>query len=389
LAQLAAKFHRAHDTARGRIKPFVSEIALLAAMIASTAPLPTERSAARKAGGEATLWTIQYLRGAAALAVVAYHALQWCDGGFDVGRAGVDVFFVISGVIMWRITSRLDTAPFAFLWRRFTRVAPLYWLATLLVAAIAQVWSGFLPEVRPGLAHMLLSLAFIPHLDPRGLPFPTLPPGWTLDYEMIFYVVFALALALPASARARARLTAGILFGLVALGFLFPTTGYFMGANPMLLQFAAGLWLGVLMTDGRLPSRAWGFGLMGGAVLLWGLVQMGGLFSELWRPLMWGIPAGLTVLGALAIDAGTRSAPHDGPTHRSLMALGNSSYCLYLFHLPATAVIAHVFGYQKPWLFLPLALIASILAGLAAHLWLEKPLLAALRRRAPQRLRAI
>lgn len=358
-------------------------------MIAASSNPPRGRSADAEARGEGTLWTIQYLRGAAALAVVTFHALQWCNGGFDVGRAGVDVFFVISGVIMWRITAGRETAPLAFLWRRFTRVAPLYWLATLFVAAIAQVWPAFLPEVRPGLTHLLLSLAFFPHLDPRGLPFPTLPPGWTLNYEMIFYLVFALALALPASARARARLTAGILFTLVAVGFLFPTTGYFMGANPMLLQFAAGLWLGVFMTDGRLPSRAWGVGLMGGGVLVWGLVQMGGLFSELWRPLAWGVPAVLTVLGALAIDAGTRPPPRDGPIHRFLLAVGNGSYCIYLIHLPATAVIAHSLGYQRPWLFLPLALMASILAGLATHLWVEKPLLAALRRAAPPGLRAI
>src|ERR1700752_2403984 len=43
------------------------------------------------AGWERVVGSVQALRAAAALAVVAYHALQWCDGGFDVGRAGVDV----------------------------------------------------------------------------------------------------------------------------------------------------------------------------------------------------------------------------------------------------------------------------------------------------------
>jgi exopolysaccharide production protein ExoZ len=358
-------------------------------MIAASSNPPRGRSADVEARGETTLWTIQYLRGAAALAVVTFHALQWCNGGFDVGRAGVDVFFVISGVIMWRIAVGRETAPLAFLWRRFSRVAPLYWLATLLVAAIAQVWPAFLPEVRPGLGHLLLSLAFIPHLDPRGLPFPTLPPGWTLNYEMIFYIVCALALTRRASAAARARLTAAILFALVGVGFLFPTTGYFMGANPMLLQFAAGLGLGVLASQGRLPSRAWGLGLIAAAVLIWTLIQMGGLFSELWRPLVWGVPAALTVLGALAVDSGRGPAPRGGALHGSLMALGNSSYSLYLVHLPATAVIAHTLGYQRPWLFLPLALVVSILAGLATHRWIEKPLLSALRQSRPRGLRAI
>src|SRR5580658_5421280 len=149
------------------------------------------------ARGTPVLLSIQALRALAATAVVAYHALQWGSGGFDVGRAGVDVFFVISGFIMWRVTSGRDVTPGAFLWRRVTRVAPLYWLTTLAVLAAALVWPGFLPEVRPGWRHLALSLAFIPHLDPRGLPFPTLPPGWTLDYEALFYLTFAAALAGP------------------------------------------------------------------------------------------------------------------------------------------------------------------------------------------------
>jgi exopolysaccharide production protein ExoZ len=332
------------------------------------------------ARAEPTLYSIQYLRAAAALAVVAYHALQWCDGGFDVGRAGVDVFFVISGVIMRRVTAGRPVSPPRFLWRRITRIAPLYWVATLLVAFIAPIWPAFLPEVRPGLRHLLLSLAFIPHLDPRGLPFPTLPPGWTLDYEMIFYLIFALALAFPE--RLRARLAVSMLTGLVAIGFMFPQSAYFMGANPMLLQFAAGIGVGVLLERGRLPSRAWGFGLILAALLIWTLVQAGGLFTELWRPLLWGVPAVLTVGGGLAIEAGGSGAAPHGPLHRGLITLGDASYAIYLVHIPATAVLAHTLGYDRPWLFLPLALVVSCLAGLATRAWVEKPLLSALRGRA-------
>jgi exopolysaccharide production protein ExoZ len=362
-----------------------------------------------------TLFAIQYLRGGAALAVCAYHALQWCDGGFDVGRAGVDVFFVISGVIMWRITSGAPPRAVAFLWRRFTRVAPLYWAATLLVAAIAEVWPAFLPEVRPGLGHLVLSLAFIPHLDPRGLPFPTLPPGWTLDYEMIFYLVVGASLALGLR---RARLVCGALFVIVVLGFLFPDSAYFLGANPMLLQFAAGVGLAEAGARGLLPRRPVGFGLLAGGLLLFAMVQLGGLFSELWRPLVWGVPATLLVAGALAIEldgprpplervAFVRNQPGalqraqepkdrarfsvfadstkthralGGPLHRALMKLGDASFALYLFHLPATAVIAHTLGYRHEVAFLVASMGVSVAAGLAVHAWIERPLLAWLRR---------
>ena len=59
------------------------------------------------------LISIQYLRAFAALAVVLFHACQWADINFDIGAGGVDVFFIISGFLMWRITDVPGAAPSA------------------------------------------------------------------------------------------------------------------------------------------------------------------------------------------------------------------------------------------------------------------------------------
>lgn len=327
------------------------------------------------------------------MAVVAYHALQWNRGGFDVGRAGVDVFFVISGLFMWRITAGRDVAPGAFLWRRVTRVAPLYWLVTLGVLAIALVWPAFLPEVRPGWRHLALSLAFIPHLDPRGLPFPTLPPGWTLDYEAMFYLIFAAALAGPRAWRG--RIVVGALIAVTAFGFLLPDPFYYLGANPMLLQFAAGVALGLAVEHGVIPSRRAGAAMIVTALAWWTAVQAGGLFTELWRPLLWGAPAFLTVAGVLGLELnGARKPPRDpsarpGAMGRLALILGDSSYAVYILHLPATALVAHTLGYGRPWLFLPAAFAVSLAAGLAGRALLEKPLLNFLRTAPARRREAI
>jgi exopolysaccharide production protein ExoZ len=330
--------------------------------------------------------------------VVAYHALQWADGGFDVGRAGVDVFFVISGFIMWRVTSQRgvggrDVAPGAFLWRRVTRVAPLYWIATLGVLAVALVWPAFLPEVRPGWSHLLLSLAFVPHLDPRGLPFPTLPPGWTLDYEAAFYLIFAAALAGPRGWRG--RLVFGGLTALTAFGFLVPEPFYYLGANPMLLQFAAGVALGIVVEHDLLPPRYVGILMILAALGLWTAVEAGGLFTELWRPLLWGAPAALTVAGALTLELGGGVSKRGPPPSRPARAvettvrvLGDGSYAIYILHLPATALVAHTLGWSHPWLFLTVSLAASIAAGLAGRAFVEKPLLRKLREAGTRRREA-
>jgi exopolysaccharide production protein ExoZ len=318
------------------------------------------------------LVSIQHLRAFAALTVVIYHSLQWRTGGFDVGRAGVDVFFVISGLVMWTSTSERAVTPAGFVWRRFIRVAPLYWIATLVTAGAAWTWPRFLPQILPGWRHLALSLAFIPHFDPKGLPFPTLPLGWTLDYEAIFYLVFGGALIAPKAWRA--RLITGVLASIVAAGFLLDDPLYILGANPMLLQFAAGLWLGVAIERRILPSRAWGFAMIVLGLAGWLGVQGAGWFVEFWRPFQWGIPATLLVSGAVTVEC-----RGGWPKFPPLRRLGDASYSIYLWHPAAIALTAHLLGYRGG-AFVPLAVVAAILAGLASHAWLETPLLSALRR---------
>ena len=305
--------------------------------------------------------------------MVGFHACQWQVGGFNVGRAGVDVFFVISGGIMWRVTGAGESQAARFLWRRVTRVAPLYWLLTLTMAGVAWLWPGFLANIHPALGHLLLSLAFIPHFDPTGLPFPLLPPGWTLVYEAMFYLIFTAALLAPR--RWQAAIVCGALLAIVAAGFLLDDPVYILGANPILLEFAAGVALANLSEMGAMPGRRSGGLLMAAGVVALAIPAAMGAFSELWRPFIWGIPATAIVGGALAIE------DHGGPPRsRALARLGDASYALYLIHLPAQAVVAHLIGVTNAWLFIPAALAASVAAGLACHAYIERPLISWARR---------
>jgi exopolysaccharide production protein ExoZ len=304
--------------------------------------------------------------------VVVFHILQWLNGGLEVARAGVDVFFVISGFIIWTVTAPSDQAPGVFLWRRVTRVVPAYWIATLLLAAIVLVWPPFLPKVHPRWGHLILSLALIPHFDTDGRPFPLLAPGWTLSYEAAFYLIFAACLAAPRSVRARAA-TAG-LAGVVALGFFLSDPAYILLANPLLLEFAAGLWIGVAFRAKRLPNAAWSGFLFTAGLAAFAVYGLTAWRDEAWRAATWGIPAAFIVAGAVGLEArlgAFRSAV--------LKSLGDASYSIYLFHPIAVAAMAHTLGTGQPWLFIPAALAAAIAAGLAGRAMVEKPLIALLR----------
>ena len=109
------------------------------------------------------------------------------------GAAGVDIFFVVSGFIMVVTTMKRDMAPGEFLLHRIARIVPVYWVVTILLFAI--VMYGFKPVgiMRMQPDWLAKSLLFIP-FDRDGRVEPIISVGWTLNYEMFFYLLFALGL---------------------------------------------------------------------------------------------------------------------------------------------------------------------------------------------------
>ena len=148
--------------------------------------------------------SIQYLRALAALGVVIFHASP-AEHPFMVGNAGVDIFFVISGFIMWSITEERPASPAAFLKDRLIRIAPLYWLLTTLLVVGALVVPKLFPNLRIDLPYVAGSFLFVPMRPPGSTGadpiWPVLVQGWTLNYEMFFYVLFSLCLFLRPSLR--------------------------------------------------------------------------------------------------------------------------------------------------------------------------------------------
>jgi exopolysaccharide production protein ExoZ len=319
-----------------------------------------------------TLSSIQYLRGLAALSVVAFHACQWSGVDFDVGAGGVDVFFVISGLVIWIVTQQRPQTSTAFLGRRLARIAPLYWAITLALAATAALAPAMIPALKLDGRGLLLSLAFVQHTDPAGQVFPVLPPGWSLNYEAAFYLIVASALS--AAPRQRLTVTTVRLAALAVFGFLYHPA-YELLANPTMLEFAAGCLLGDAYLKGRLPGRRVGWALLAAGLLAFVGQRVMGFHSDLWRPLMWGAPAAMIVGGGLSAEA-------DGgvPRSRVLGVLGDASYSLYLCHWPVIAVMAAATIRPDPWLFAPAAMIGSVAVGLACRQAVEKPLLALLSR---------
>ena len=352
------------------------------------------------------LYSIQILRGLAALLVVLHHQFQVATDAFashpslvvfDTGAFGVDIFFPISGVAMYLAASnvlRRGSLPPAwkdFAWRRFLRITPLYWFFTLLKLSLFLAVPTAMLHYRFQLWNTVSSFLFLPSYNNMHVPEPVLPVGWTLAYEMFFYLIVTLAIALR---RPLLRWCASIIVALSIIGLVIPHSwgGLTYLADPIELEFLFGMLIAsVLPRLQRVP--AWLPTLVLPAALAFALcfpVHSHPLEFLPQRVLFWGIPGALIVWSALVLESRISLI-----RLRALLLLGDASFSLYLSHpfiIPAAryAIRAfHLHGSAGLVLFLLLGQLICIPVAILFHLYVETPMLRALTQcRTPWTLRS-
>ncbi len=314
-----------------------------------------------------TLYGIQYLRAFAALAVVVFHAAEKSGEHFAIGAAGVDVFFVISGFIMWVISERRPMTPQGFLIDRLRRIAPSYWLVTFIM--IAGAVTGLFPNLQLTTSHILASLFFIPaHSPSTGDIWPVLVQGWTLNFEIFFYVLFAGALFLPRKWRLLFLLA---LFGgfFLAGQILQPTTpALYTYTRPIILEFVGGVLIAELWLRWWIAGTSLGLACVGAALSGFAAIHlMGAEFN-----------AGICGPLAMVLVYGMVSLEAAGSLGRMplLTYLGDASYSIYLWHTLAISVVAkagQMVGLSST-VMAPVGVLAGVIVGTAAYELVEKPL---------------
>ena len=144
----------------------------------------------RRGRAVGVLRNVQVLRAFAALLVIFVHLDQLLSrlGVPLFGGAGIDIFFVISGFIMVYTTMDREITPWSFMADRIARIVPAYWAATLGVFFLALVAPSLLQTSHMQWDELFKSLVFVPFRKATGLVQPVLFVGWTLNYEMFFYL---------------------------------------------------------------------------------------------------------------------------------------------------------------------------------------------------------
>lgn len=280
--------------------------------------------------------SVQILRAFAAWMVVFHHFMQYffdfeptnAVGDFfsEYGMFGVDIFFVISGFIMaFILTEKNEDSAGSFLKNRLIRIVPNYWIWTFVFLLFGSLGLETFSSRFATPESLLLSLLFITHMNPDpglGL-YPTLSVGWTLNFEMFFYmlIVTVLMWRLPLMKTllivSALLLVSPVVYKLTDVGFYRPIFG-----SIKLFEFVIGILLFYLWRFqsgffwGRMIWIVWGSLL----VLTMGLGQIG-LFTLLL--------AGSVLFMALRLEPwiGHQNRLMDG-----LVLLGTISYSTYLAH---------------------------------------------------------
>jgi len=318
------------------------------------------------------LHALQYLRAVAALAVVYSHTVIQVENYeqylLHAGSFGVDIFFVISGFIMIYIAKPDDT-PAAFFVNRIRRVVPLYWFFTFLMAAILLTMPSVFKVTVFGWETFLKSLAFIPHWSVAydGYVWPIVAPGWSLIFEMYFYLVFAISLLISQRFRVSfIALVITVIFAIASLSANEDSAMVQFFNKSMVFEFIFGMLLAVAWKRGlRLPSTtAW-------CLLLFSICL---LFLRLPVPRIFefGIPSLLIVMACLFIHV---------KQYNWFVLLGDASYALYLSHIFTLGLMRKYLppllgeGPMAAYLFVALSVIVCTLISIYIHKYVDNWLL--------------
>lgn len=282
--------------------------------------------------------SIQALRGLAALFVVFQHIRFLNFGAF-----GVDIFFCISGFMIMFTTEKSTKY---FLRKRLIRILPLYYLMTLVTYLSLLLFPSMFQQTRHNLSHLVKSLLFVPFDIGGGIIQPLVRIGWTINCEMLFYLLFFIAFHISMKYRGlicSAFLT--VLVGAVQIfaplisswqspigGLLSPVLIFY--GDPVMLEFIFGILAYYLLRflyhrhlEHPFPMAVSVLSAVGIPVIFCLLAFFTPRINVLgFRRLpLWGLPA--LVLLVLAFLTGLRlSLP------RFFILMGNISYSLYLVH---------------------------------------------------------
>ncbi len=288
-----------------------------------------------------TLNSVQALRAFAAASVMIGHLFGEISQSEGVQldafgypwASGVDVFFVISGFIM--IYTNFNEfgskgAPLRFVVRRIIRVVPLYYLFTTMMIGVIVFMPGALGTARFDIWQFVSSYLFWPYERYDGAVRPILSLGWTLNYEMFFYALFAIALSVRRPIGVSVLLMTMTLLVILNLYFSIDLLPFRFWFSSIIFEFCFGLAIGYgYCRVGKIKLGKW-TSFLPYLLPITAFIVFDAPHPDNYYPnfICWGVPAALLVAAFVFFFPWEL----EEKLPRPLLALGDSSFALYLSH---------------------------------------------------------
>ena len=330
---------------------------------------------------------IQCLRCFAAIGVVLFHSFGTCQKYFSGssrlvalahGDYGVDLFFVISGFIIFLTANYRELGWRDFLKRRVERIVPLYWITSVCMFLMMS-WLYRSTIDAPGLNYLFYSMFYLSWFIGK---LPVIYPGWTLEYEMAFYLL-VLDRHVPSVSNlaVRDRGHNPVACSLESLRSISAShlRALVFFTNPMYVEFALGVLVAHVIMARPLPLR-WTIALA--AVIA--IIAFDPWDEPKWRLLVAGLPAAL--IGPLRCESmrDQRAKPLSF-SNRLFARLGDASYSIYLMQVFVISIACKVLAAAVPRLPVDAAIVivslATLLVAYGVHLGVELPMTRWLHRR--------
>lgn len=313
------------------------------------------------------IWSIQYLRFFACLAVVVLHISKKSylnsdvDFYFYIGDAGVDIFFIISGFIMMHI-SRGHMSAGKFLFDRIVRIYPIYLFILIPYLGIFLLHPELVNSHNPVEPSIFKSITLLPFIDGSLLNMVS----WTLMYELYFYFIFTISIIF--SARVNKILsTSFFIVGFLSIGLIFDI-GFIN--STIVLEFLMGMIYYKIFSNRMLFNTYISLCLIIlGCAIFYNLPHEEMGVSGFSRLILWGGAVSLIFIGVLGLEDKIKN-------NKILLFLGNASYSTYLSHI--LVINAVYIGSKKyipfdvsPSLIIVISTIGSFIIGSLIHKYIE------------------
>ena len=293
----------------------------------------------------------------------------------SIGNIGVDLFFVLSGYLIYGMLIKKDKPFGAYLFRRIQRIYPTFTSVFLVYLVLSAIFpsDSKIPSGWYGAVFVLQNFLLLPGLfDVR----PIITVAWSLSYEFFYYLLIPLLIAALKLRvwQPRDRIVFFVVLSVVAFGY----SAAYGGGHIRLLMFVSGIIL-YEVSSGRATTKLPPIGLPALVVAIVGVIVMNETdFVGWWKFLSLYVLFFLFCLDCF-VSPGLASRMF---SFTPMRWLGNMSYSYYLIHGLALKFVFLLFEKIYPaqqsnvmlfWWLLPLAFALTLIPSTLLFIWVEKP----------------